>query len=48
MGGDSPALRYPLDSEECLRFRVMLNECAAFSTKLKRHMEETGRSLEDL
>ena len=48
MGGDGPALRYTLDSEECCRFKVTLNECAQYTTILKKHLAETGQSLEDL
>ena len=48
MGGDKEELRYNCDSEECDRMKVMLNDCAKFAVILRKHMDETGESLEDL
>ena len=48
MGGDVQQLRYEIGSEDCERFKIMLNDCAKYATVLKAHMRSTGKSLEDL
>ena len=48
MGGDVPELRYELHSESCERFKIMLNDCAKYATKLKHYVNQTGKSLDEL
>ncbi|CAE7356722.1 lmbrd1 [Symbiodinium microadriaticum] len=48
LGGDGPELRYALDSDECVRMKVMLNDCAKYAFILRSHMKATGKSLEEI